>query len=75
MRMSFMINSREYDVPTRDDGTIDVDAVKKAAGISPDRLLIRQDRDGSNHVVNPGDEISAQSGEHLTDSPIHKRGG
>jgi len=73
--MRCMINCTEYDVPTRDDGTIDVDAVKKAAGISPDRLVIRQDPDGSNHIINPGDEVAARPGDRYTDSPIHKRGG
>ncbi|MCK4658176.1 MAG: hypothetical protein KAV82_01520 [Phycisphaerae bacterium] len=73
--MLCMINGKELDVPTRDDGTIDVDAIKKAAGISPDRLVIRQNRDGSNQVVNPGDEICARPGDHYMDGPIHKNGG
>ncbi len=72
--MRCMINGTEYDVPTRKDGTVDVVALKKTAGIASNRQIIKQDCDGSNHVVNSGDEISAQPGDHYRDMPIHTRG-
>jgi hypothetical protein len=72
--MRCMINCQEFDIPTREDGTIDVDAIKRAAGISQDRLVIRQGHDGRNEVLNPGGEASAQPGDRFMDAPIHKQG-
>lgn len=73
--MQCWINCMEHDIPTRGDGTTDADAIKKEGGIPPDRLVIRQDPDGSNHIINPEDEIPVQPGDRFTDSPIHVRGG
>ena len=72
--MRVMVNGREIEVPTDSDGSVNSDAIRRAAGIPDDRVLIKQDSAGGNELVNPGDAVVCGPYQHLTDGPIHRRG-
>jgi hypothetical protein len=72
--MRTLINSREYDIPTNSDGTIDADALRRAAGVPSNRALILKKTDGSNDIVNPGQKLQIQPGQHFSDMSLHRRG-
>jgi hypothetical protein len=73
--MRVMINGREFDVPTRSDGSVNSNAIRRAAGISGSRPLLMKNSDGSNQMVNPGEDVFAAPSQHFSDAPRHRRGG
>lgn len=65
--MRHLINGEEYDIPTNPDGTIPVSVIRKAGHISDDRVLIMKRADGSNEVINPGENLTVNPGQHFSD--------
>ena len=72
--MRQFINGREYDIPTRSDGTIDVDTLRRAVGIPSNRALVMQKQDGTNQIINSGQRLKVNPGQHYSDMPVHRRG-
>lgn len=72
--MIHIINGREYEIPTSDDGSVPAEAIRRAAGIPSDRPIILKGRDGANRVVNPGEKLLIDSRQHFSDMPAHRRG-
>jgi hypothetical protein len=72
--MRQFINGREYDIPTNPDGSINSNTLRKASGIPSNRALIMQNPDGSNRMVNPGQNLNVRPGQHYSDMFLHKRG-
>ena len=72
--MRQMINGKEFDVPVTTDGVLEVDVVRRAAGIPEDRTIVKQNCDGSNEILNSGQMVPVKPGDHFIDMPIHRRG-
>ena len=73
--MQRMINGRLVEVFTNRDGSVSSDSIRKAARLPKDRPLVLQQPDGSNKIINPGDDIQLASDQiFLEDIPLHKRG-
>jgi hypothetical protein len=72
--MPQIVNGRVVEVPTLEDGSVDSDALRRAARIPRDRPLIIQRRDGRNVIVNPGQKMRITPGDFCTDAPKHDRG-
>ena len=72
--MKHVINGRFIELETADDGTVDSNALREAAGIPEDRPLVVQMPDGSNKVVNSGESVRVSPGQFFFDAPSHKRG-
>jgi hypothetical protein len=69
-----MINGREIEIPFDTDGTVSVEELRRAAGIPAGRQLILKGSDGSNTVVNPGEQLRLDPRQHFADMPAHTRG-
>ena len=74
MRQIF-INGEVYDIPANSDGSINADTVRRMANIPSDRALVLQNPNGSNHVINAGEDFRVRPGQHMSEMNIHKRGG
>jgi hypothetical protein len=72
--MQHMVNGRVVELQTQPDGSIDSDALRQAAGIPENRQLILQLPDGSNRIINPGENIRVPPQQFFMDAPVHKRG-
>lgn len=72
--MRQFINGREMNVPTQQDGSVYVEDIYSAAAIPATRALIRQKKDGSNELLNPGDRIQVHPDDYYIDAPTGKRG-
>lgn len=72
--MKIWHGGKEYDIPTREDGSIDEAALREASSIARNRVLIHQHVDGANEVVNPGQAVFAQPDDRFADTPIRERG-
>ncbi len=72
--MRTLINCQEYEIPTNSDGSIDADTLRQAAGIPSNRALIMKKTDGGNDVVNPGQKLQVNPGQHFSDMSLHRRG-
>jgi len=72
MRHTF--KGRVVELRSRRDGSIDSDALRRAAGIADNRQLILQTPDGRNRIINPGAGLSLTGEEFFTDAPKHDRG-
>jgi hypothetical protein len=69
-----MVNGRIVELTTTEDGSVDSDSLRQAAGIPDDRQLILQLPDGSNKVINPGEQLNVPPDQFFSDIPPHKRG-
>ena len=72
--MRHMVNGRVVELRTRPDGSVDSDALRRAAGIADNRQLILQTPDGANRIINPGTRLSLTGEQFFTDAPSHQRG-
>jgi len=72
--MRHMVNGRIVGVPAEANGSVQSDAIRRAARIPQDRPLILQLPDGSNKIINPGENVSLTSDQFFIDAPAHKRG-
>lgn len=72
--MKHMVNGKVVELVAGPDGSIQSDALRKAAGITDDRQLLIQLPDGSNRLINPGETIKVPPEQYFTDAPAHKRG-
>ena len=72
--MRQMVNGKIVEVFTNLDGSVSSDAIRKAARIPGDRPLILQQPDGSNTIINPGQNVPLTSDQYFSDIPMHKRG-
>lgn len=73
--MRHMINGRVVELFTQaEDGSVQVDDLRAAADISNDRELILQLSDGSNRIVNPGENLRLSPDQFFRDAPRHIRG-
>jgi hypothetical protein len=69
-----MVNGRIVEVFAEADGTVRSDAIRRSAKIPQDRPLILQMPDGSNKIINPGENVPLTSDQFFIDAPAHKRG-
>ena len=72
--MRHRVNGRVVEITTNPDGSIDTDALRKAAGIPQNRSLILQLPDGNNRVINDGENLQVQPEQYFVDAPSHVRG-
>ncbi len=72
--MRHMVNGRIVEMFVESDGSIQSDALRRAAGVSDDRQLILQLPDGSNRIINPGENVKVPPDQFFLDAPAHKRG-
>jgi ABC-type protease/lipase transport system fused ATPase/permease subunit len=72
--MRHMVNGRIVEVFAEADGSMESAAVLQAAGIPEDRELILQLPDGSNQILNPGENVTLSPNQFFRDAPKHKRG-
>ena len=72
--MYIMANGKMVEVPTNGKGQANVKDIKQAAGIDPNRLLVRQTQDGGNEVVRSDRQININPNDVFDDMPQHKRG-
>jgi hypothetical protein len=73
--MQHMVNGKTFELATERDSPVDSNALREAAGIPADRLLILQWPDGSTLLVNSGERVFLRPGEAVVNSPEHVRGG
>lgn len=69
-----MVNGRVVPVQAEPDGSIRADKLRKAAGVPDDRQMILQLPDGSNRVINPGENVHLPPDQFFFDAPGHIRG-
>lgn len=68
------INGQVFELFADGNGDVSSDAIRKAARIPADRPLILQLPDGSNKIINPGENLPLTSDQFFRDIPVHKRG-
>lgn len=69
------VNGRPYHVPVQSDGRISVEDLCRLANVGSNRVLVRQQPDGTNELVNRGDCIRVDPRAQFIDAPVHVRGG
>lgn len=69
-----MINSKPYNVPTDEDGTIPVSVLRQLSGTPADRPLVRQSSNGANVLLNDGESTRLRPEDHITHCPSAIRG-
>ena len=74
MTMTQMVNGRIVELRTEPDGSIQTDALWRAAGIPANRQLIHQRRNGGNRIINHGERLRLDPEEYFIDAPPHERG-
>ena len=67
--MKHIVNGRFIELETAGDGTLDSNALRKAAGVPDDRPLVVQMPDGSNKIVNSGESVRVDPGMCFFDAP------
>jgi len=72
--MKCQINDKVYDIPTNPDGTFDVNTIRDIADIPPDRVLILQNKDGSNRIINPNEKVNINPEDCISDLAPTVRG-
>lgn len=65
------VAGREIEIP---NGQMNAKDLREAAGIPPDRMLIRQDHSGKNIIMPKRGSITVNSEDHYRDAPIARRG-
>jgi len=71
--MRVMMNGQMYEMPADEEGAVDSDDLRQVSGVTADRPLVVQRRDG-NQLINPGEKVMVKPGEHFMDAPAHRRG-
>jgi len=69
-----MVDGKTCKVPANPDGSISVSEILKAANTPANKTLVMMSQDGSNHVVNPNENLCVNPGQHLIGMDIHVRG-
>ena len=69
-----MMNGEVHTIPIQSDGSISSDELRKLVGVPDNRVMILQNRDGSNLIVNPGENIQVHPGQHYQHAPLSVRG-
>lgn len=69
-----MVGGREIQIPTNSDGKVDVQVVRRALEIPPNRALIRQTPSGQNYVVPKQGEIAIDPYDYFLNAPRAIRG-
>lgn len=69
------VNGRPYHVPVKSDGTIAVEDLCRMANIGPNRVLVRQQADGTNELIDRSHCIRVDPQAQFIDAPVHVRGG
>jgi hypothetical protein len=72
--MQYISRGRVIEIQTDPKGTADSDAIRQAAGIPSDRVMIVRMSDGSNRQVNPGERLLLTPGQEVVDLAVHERG-
>jgi hypothetical protein len=72
--MRVFVNSRECEIPTNSDGTVDGSVLRERSCVSANRALILKKPDGANEIINPGQQVRVDPGQHFSDMPLHVRG-
>ena len=72
--MRIYVNSREYDIPTHSDGTIDAGILRERGCIPANKALILKKPDGANEIINPGQKVRVNPGQHFSEMSLHERG-
>jgi hypothetical protein len=72
--MKMFVNGREYDMPTNDQGNVDVVDVRRAANIPQGRAIIMQRPTGENYIMPKNGAIRCNPYDHFIESPRARRG-
>ena len=72
--MKIMANGKMVDVPTNSQGQASVNAIKNAAGIDPNSLLVKQHGDASNEMIRANQQLNLNPADVFQSMPQHKRG-
>lgn len=72
--MKVMMNGREIDVPSDDQGNVQVVDVRRAANVPEDRAIIVQQPTGENFIAPKTGQIAINPYTNFLDSPRAKRG-
>lgn len=72
--MKIFANGREIEVPTDDQGKVDVVEVRRAANIPNDRLLVQQKPTGENMILPKHGTVNIDSYDRFMDAPRAVRG-
>ena len=72
--MRHMVNGRIVELEPEPDGSVNSDVLRRAANVPDDRQLILQLPDGTNRVINPGENVRVPQQQFFVDAPAHKRG-
>ena len=65
---------REINIPTDNDGYVDIPTLRQSLGVPPDRALIQQEPSGENTVLPTRGEIQLHPYSHFLDAPRARRG-
>jgi len=71
--MKHIIDGHVVELPTRPDGLVASDDLRRAAGMPRDCLLILQLPDGSLRLVGPGEDVQVQQDQFFLGPPKHHR--
>lgn len=66
--------NRVIHVPVGPDGGVDIESLKREAGIPRERIVVETRDDGENHVLPSGGRAVLPSGTHVADIAPHRRG-
>ena len=73
--MQRMINGKLVEVQTNPDGSVSSDSIRRAIRMPKERPFVLHTPDGSNKVVNPGENIPFTTDKIFVDDiPLHIRG-
>ena len=72
--MIIYAGGREVEVPTDDQGTVNVAELRQAANIPGNRMLIHQKPTGENEIVAKYGQVNLNPYDHFMDSPRAVRG-
>lgn len=72
--MKIFAGGREIDVPTDDNGNVNVVEVRRAANIPDDRSLIQQRSSGENFVLPRSGQVSVNPYDRFMGAPRAERG-
>lgn len=72
--MRFLMNGREFDVPTNEHGDVNVVDVRRVANVPDDRTIIHQKPTGENQIMPKNGRIHINPYDQFMDSPRAKRG-
>lgn len=74
MKMKIFAGGREIDVPTDDNGNVNVVEVRRAANIPDDRSLIQQKPSGENFILPRSGQVNINPYDRFMGAPRAERG-